>query len=169
MAEIELNVLSLEDYKSKQYLEDGKYHISQGELELALESFQRSVEQKPSCEALTYMGWVMGLKEDYDTAIDLCKRALKINPTYGLALNDIGHYFIQKNELGEAVTWLERAKNAVDLASPHFPHINLGRIYSALGDYSAAIVEFRSALKLCPGHKEIQKVLKELEEIENNA
>lgn len=163
------DVLSLEEYKAKQFLEDGKYHISMGDLDMAVESLKKSLNQRENPEALTYLAWVLSLKNETDAAIAFCKQAVILDPESGTALNDLGQYYIQKEDFNEAIVWLEKAKGAKYQDSPHFPYINLGRIYSDLGDFDSALREFKLALELSPGHKEIQKVLKELEEIQNNA
>ncbi len=162
-------VLNLEAFKANRFLEDGKYHISQGDLAPAIECLKKSINALPNSEAYTYLAWVLSMEDDFDTAINLCKEAIKINPQIGTPWNDIGNYLIQKGDLEEAIPWLEKAKMASNYDTPHFPYINLGRVYSVLGRFEEAIREFKSALKISPGHHEVQKVLEELEEIQNNA
>lgn len=162
-----MSVLNLEVFKSQKFLEDGKYHVSEGELDLAVESFQKSLDAKPTAEAYTLLAWVLSLKEDLDTAIELCKKAIALDPHFGNPYNDIGSYLIQKGQLEEALPWLEKAKGAENYETKHFPFINMGRIYTALGHYDEAIEQFKHALTISPGHKEIQKVLEELESINN--
>ena len=162
-------VLNLNRFRSERLIEDGKHHVSQGDLDLAIEHFQKSIELIPTAEAYTFLAWVLSLKGELDIAIELCEKAAKINPEYGNCFNDIGHYLIQKGKMDEAIPWLEKAKNTTQYDTPHFPFINLGRVYSALGHFEEALREFRKALELCPGHKEVQKVISELEEIQNNA
>lgn len=162
-------VLSLENFKSHRFIEDGKHHISMGDLDLAIDCFQKSIETLPTAEAYTYLGWVLSLKDELDIAIELCEKAIELNPNFANPVNDIGHYLIQKGKLEEAIPWLERAKKFPNYDTPHFPYINLGRIFSSMGMYKEALTEFKEALKLSPGHKEVQKVILELEEINHNA
>lgn len=169
MKDQDREVLCLEKFKASRFLEDGKHYLSIGEIELALDCFQKSIEIKPTAEAYTYLAWVISMKDDLDTAIDLCKEAHRLSPEHATPLNDIGNYLLQKGDLKDAIPWLEKAKSASQSETPHFPYINLGRVYSSLGLYAEAILEFKKALEFSPGHKEVQKVLKELEEIQNNA
>src|SRR5690349_11621883 len=119
-------------YKASQLVEDGKYQISVGDLDLALETFRKSVELDASAEGLTYVAWLLNLKGHVDEAIDLCKQAIKLDPEFGNSLNDLGSYYMKKNQLEEAIPWLQKAKAAKTYDLPHFPFINLGRVYSSL-------------------------------------
>lgn len=152
-------------FKSGKFLEDGKHHVSQGELDLAVESFQKSIESKPTAEAYTLLAWVLSLKDQLDLAIELCQKAIELDPDFGNPYNDIGSYLIQKGQLEEAIPWLEKAKSAANYDTKHFAYINMGRIYTTLGHFDDAIQQFRGALDISPGHKEIQKVLEELQSI----
>ncbi|MBK9295196.1 MAG: tetratricopeptide repeat protein [Oligoflexia bacterium] len=154
-------------FKSEKFLEDGKHHVSEGELDLAIESFQKSIESRPTAEAYTLLAWVLSLKEQFDLAIELCQKAIDLNPQFGNPYNDIGSYLIQKGKFEEAIPWLQKAKESLNYETKHFPYINMGRIYTTLGQYDDAIEQFKGALSISPGHKEIQKVLEELESINN--
>ncbi|MDZ4677488.1 MAG: tetratricopeptide repeat protein [Oligoflexia bacterium] len=160
-------VYSLKTHKAKQLVEDGKHQISIGDLDVAAETFQKSIELDASADAYTYLGWVLSLKNQTDEAIELCKKAIAIDPDFGNPYNDIGSYLIQKNLLTEAIPWLESAKKAKRYEPKHFPYLNLGRVYSAQGRIDEAITEFKIALKYAPEHQEIKKVLLQLENIKN--
>ncbi len=161
-------VHDLSKYRAEQLVEDGKHQISIGELDAALLTFEKSNSFYENSEAYTYLAWVQSLKGFTDKAIELCKKAIELDPDFGNPLNDLGSYLIQKNQLDEAIPWLEKAKEAKRYEVKHFPHMNLGRIYSAQGKISQAIDEFRKALQYTPGHNEIQKVLAHLENLKNN-
>jgi tetratricopeptide (TPR) repeat protein len=160
------NVLNMSEFRARQLVEDAKYHISVGDLDLAASTFQKSIEFQETAEGLTYLGWVLSLRGHFDEAIDLCHRALAIDCEFGNALNDLGSYLIQKNRYEEALPLLEKAKASRGYEPKHFPFINLGRAYSALGRFDDAIREFKEALKIVPGHHEIESVLRQLEKIQ---
>lgn len=162
-------VLDLGLFRAQQLLEDGKYKISTGDLDSAVDLFRRSIARKPTADALTYLGWILSLKGQTDEAMELCEQAISLDSDFGNPLNDMGSYLIQKNRLDEAIPWLEKAKTAKRYEPRHFPHINLGRIYSAQGKIEEAIAEFQQALKYAPGHQEIEKVLVQLENIRGTA
>jgi Tfp pilus assembly protein PilF len=100
--------------------------------------------------------------------MDLCKKAIVIDPDYGNPYNDLGSYLIKKDRLEEAIPWLEKAKTAKRYDARHFPHMNLGRVYSALGRTEEAIVEFNKALDYVPGHREVLNVLEQLKNFPQN-
>jgi tetratricopeptide (TPR) repeat protein len=155
-------------FKAKKLVEDGKFFLSEGDLDRAVEAFQHSIESEENAEALTYLGWVISLKGNLDEAMDLCKKAIVIDPDYGNPYNDLGSYLIKKDRLEEAIPWLEKAKTAKRYDARHFPHMNLGRVYSALGRTEEAIVEFNKALDYVPGHREVLNVLEQLKNFPQN-
>src|SRR5260370_13535709 len=81
-----------------------------------------------------------------DDAIEECRRAIEVDPAFGNPYNDIGAYLIAKGELDEAISWLEKAKQAPRYDPRHFPFINLDPIYAAKGMVNRAIGEFEGAL-----------------------
>jgi tetratricopeptide (TPR) repeat protein len=158
----------LNTFKSKRLLEDGKFHLSTGDLDQAIASFQISNEVKESADALTYLGWDLSLKGQIPEAKDLCMRAISIDPDFGNAYNDLGSYLIKEDRLLEAIPWLEKAKLAKRYDARHFPHMNLGRIYSTLGRIDDAITEFNKALEYVPGHREVLNVLEQLQNLKKS-
>jgi Tfp pilus assembly protein PilF len=97
-----------------------------------------------------------------DEAIEECKRAIEVDPTFGNPYNDIGAYLIQQGKLDEAIPWLEQATRAERYEARAFPWANLGRIYAARGDRTQAIACFRRALEEQPGYHVAQQMLERL-------
>jgi tetratricopeptide (TPR) repeat protein len=158
-------VHDIQEFKARQLVEDGRHFIFEGDLDASVEAFQKSIEVRETAEAYTFLGWVLSLKGLYDDAIELCKKAICIDSSYGNAFNDIGSYLIQKNQLEDAVPWLEMALDKKNGEARHFPHINLGRVYTAQGRTFEAILQFRKALEISPNHPEVRKVLEQLERV----
>jgi len=158
-------IFKLNEYRALNLVEDGKHHISVGDLDNAIETFEESLEVCPTADAYTYLGWVLSLKGQLDEAITLCRKAIRLDPDFGNPLNDMGSYLIQKGYLDDAIPWLQKAKTASRFETKHFPYVNLGRIYSTQGKIDQAISEFREALQFSPGHEDIENVLVQLENI----
>jgi Tfp pilus assembly protein PilF len=156
-------VLSLSTFRARRALEEGHEHISQGRIEEALVSFQKSAQSEPTAEALTYWAWMLSFKGDLEKCIELCKQAILLDEEFGNPYNDIGSYLIRLGRHDEAIPWLERAKTALKYEPKHFPFINLGRVYVAQGLLEKAKEQFKMALNLSPGNAEIIKVIKELD------
>jgi Tfp pilus assembly protein PilF len=118
------------------------------ELVRAVELYTESIEAFPTAEAYTFRGWAYKSFGRVDDAIEECRRAIEIDPTYGNPYNDIGAYLIDKGEADEAVEWLEKAKRAPRYEPRHYPFMNLGRLYANKGMVMKAIAEYEEARRL---------------------
>ena len=134
----------------------------QGELELAVSFYKRSIELHPTAEAYTYLGWTYRFQGKLDQAIVECKRAIAIDPTLGNPYNDIGAYLIEKEKFDEAIPWLEQATRAPRYDAYHYPWFNLGRVYFAKDLYSRARECWEKALEIEPGYAPAQQALQKL-------
>lgn len=124
-----------------------------GDLQKAIELYQRSIEIQPTAEAYTYMGWAYSMLGEFETAIELCKKAIEIDPDFGNPYNDIGAYLIALGRLDEAIPWLKRAIIAPRYESKHYPHINLARIYLMKGRFKDALFELNESIRLAPDYE----------------
>ena len=115
----------------------------QGRLEEAVAHYQRSIALHPTAEAHTFLGWAYSHQGRPDDAIAQCKIAIAVDPDFGNPYNDIGAYLIELGREEEAVTWLERAKQATRYEPRHYPYFNLARIYIKRHEILAAIRELR--------------------------
>ncbi len=130
--------------------ERGTAQLLAGDLEEAVTLFTESLAIKPTAEAYTYRGWAYSFAGRIDEAIEECRKAIATDPTFGNPYNDIGCYLMQKGDLEEAISWLEQAKKAPRYEPRHFPHLNLGRLRAARGEYAEALAEFEQALAFAP-------------------
>ncbi len=140
----------------------GQKHQICGELERAIEFYTKSIRLYPTAEAFTFRGWAYSFQGRLDDAIEECKKAIAVDPTFGNPYNDIGAYLINRGELDEAILWLEKAKTASRYEPRHFPYMNLGRIYAQKWMMRRAIQEFEAALKLHPGEPTCRAALGQL-------
>jgi len=116
-----------------------------GDFEAAVHLYKASIDERPTAEAHTYLGWTYSYMGRYDDAIEQCKVAILVDPEFGNPYNDIGSYLIQKGELEKAIPWLELAKKAPRYEPRHFPYLNLFRVYIKQGRLDAAQREFEQA------------------------
>ncbi len=133
-------------------LEEAQKFQRDGNIDKAIELYKLSLSIQPSAEAHTLLGWAYSFKNLHQEAIAECHKAIALDQDYGNPYNDIGCYLISLGKLSEAMGWLEKAKVAPKYNSPHFPFMNLGRIYTATGRIEDAIREFEMALELAPGN-----------------
>src|SRR5258708_1462938 len=88
----------------------GQRHHLRGDIERAIELYTKSLGLYPTAEAYTFRGWAYSFQGRVDEAIDECKNAIAVDPTFGNPYNDIGSYLVAKGKLDEAIEWLEKAK-----------------------------------------------------------
>lgn len=100
-----------------------------GEYTRALALYTQSIAAFPTAEAYTFRGWTYSFVGDYDSAIEDCRRAIKVDPDFGNPYNDIGAYLIEQGKWDEAIPWFEKAMVAKRYEARCYPHFNLGRVY----------------------------------------
>ncbi len=133
-----------------------------GELDLAIEHYQRSVAVHPTAEAHTFLGWSLSFQGRLEEATAECLRAIEIDPDFGNPYNDIGVYLMQQGKLDEAISWLGKAKQARRYEPRQFPFMNLGRVYLKQGRWWDALREFEGAVQAAPGDAHAAKTLHQL-------
>ena len=121
-----------------------------GRLEEAVDAYQGSIVSYPTAEAYTFLGWTYSWMGRYDLAIAEAQKAIEIDPDFGNPYNDIGAYLTEMGQLDEAIPWLEKAMTAKRYENPHFPHMNLGKIWVRKGMWDEAMASFEAALRLAP-------------------
>jgi len=97
-----------------------------------------------------------------DEAIDECKKAIVVDPTYGNPYNDIGAYLIERNEYDQAIPWLEQAIGSLRYEAYHYPWYNLGRVYVAKELYTKARECFQKSLEIEPRYNLAAEALQKL-------
>lgn len=148
---------------AKEYFQQAYEQQMAGELERAIDLYQRSIEMYPTAEAHTFLGWAYSFQGRLDEAIEECGKAIGVDPDFGNPYNDIGAYLIQKGELDQAIPWLKRAMKAKRYQARAYPHINLARVWEQKGRVMDAVREYRKALVETPDHAEAYRALKRLE------
>src|SRR2546430_1614674 len=72
---------------------------SAGELERAADAYERSIRLAPSGEAHTFHAWTFSFMGRYDDAIEECKKAIAVDPSFGNPYNDNGADLIELDRL----------------------------------------------------------------------
>lgn len=136
-----------------------------GELDLAVSLYKKSLALHPTAEAHTFLGWTYRFQGKLEDAIEECKKAIATDPTFGNPYNDIGAYLIELGRPEEAVPWLEQAIQSKRYEAYHYPWYNLGRVYLAMEIYSKARECFRKALEIEPEYTLARDALEKLRRI----
>ncbi len=119
----------------------------------AIRDYKRSIRLFPTAEAHTFLGWVYSFVHLFDNAIDQCKRAIAVDPSFGNPYNDIGVYLMELGRPAEAIPWFEQAIRAPRYTSRGFPHHNLGRVYERQGQWRKAQECYEQALRVQPDYQ----------------
>ena len=133
-----------------------------GEIDRAIEHYQRSVAVHPTAEAHTFLGWSLSFQGRLEEATAECLRAIEIDPDFGNPYNDIGVYLMQQGKLDEAIPWLGKAKQAKRYEPRQFPFMNLGRVYLKQGRWWDALREFEGAVQAAPRDVHAARTLHQL-------
>ncbi|WP_316834489.1 tetratricopeptide repeat protein [Pedobacter nutrimenti] len=122
----------------------------EGKREEALKYFERAVSiDKRQPIALNNLGYELILKENYDKAGSLLKRAIEIAPDLAEPHDNLGHLKILKGELEEGKMLLEQAiKLKPNLAGAY---LHLGIYYKKVDHIELAEQHFNKAMELDPG------------------
>lgn len=118
-----------------------------GEIDAAITLYRASIEQHPTAEAHTFLGWTYSFLGRLDDAIAECRKAIDVDPGFGNPYNDIGAYLIEMERLDEAIPWLEQATAAPRYESYQFPWFNLGRAYEGKEQLNRAVACFERSLE----------------------
>ena len=131
----------------------------EGELDLAVSLYKKSLALHPTAEAHTFLGWTYRFQGKLDEAIDECKKAIDRDPGFGNPYNDIGAYLIELGKPEEAIPWLEKAISSKRYEAYHYPWYNLGRVYISIENYTKARESFRKALEVSPQYEPAREAL----------
>ncbi len=148
-------------------LQDAYQAQMEGDYDHAVQLYQSSLEQHPTAEAHTFLGWTYHLRGRIEEAIAECRRAIELDPEFGNPYNDIGAYLIELGRFEEAIPWLERATEARRYEPRHFPHYNLGRAYLGKEMYSHAMRCFQEALEIEPRYSLARQAVASLRRMVN--
>ena len=152
---------------SVQYFRQAYEAQTSGDLNGAIELYQKSIETFPTPEALTFMGWAMSFLGRFQEAIEICKKAIELDPEFGNPYNDIGAYLIELGKFDDAIPYLEKAAQVGRYETPWFSHYNLGRIYEKKGMIIKARQSFQRALEENPEYGLAAELLENLKYVLN--
>tara|TARA_Y100000589_G_scaffold332223_1_gene390500 strand:- start:8813 stop:9355 length:543 start_codon:yes stop_codon:yes gene_type:complete len=160
-----------EESRSEQFkramalVEKGNLLVSKNKLHEARECYRKSVEIYPTADAYTYLGWLVTYNGHYLEAMDLCFKAIEIDPDFGNPYNDIGVYLLRMGKMESSIKWFERAIKAPRYEPRHFPHINLVQVFMKQGKLSRALKHVEIVLEYDPDNEQSKKLKSILEPI----
>jgi len=115
---------------------------------LAIDYYKAALKARPDDErALLLLALSYQYNDNIDLALETYKKLIRINPSNKTAYFNSGYiYMVEKREFDSAIDAFQQAIN-IDPSYVDAVY-NIGRIYEEQGDYQAARVQYRQALKL---------------------
>jgi len=141
---------------------EGRARQRSGDLDQAIELYNKALDVYPSAEAYAHRAWASAQAGRFADAIADCHAAIDTDPSLGNPYNDLGSYLVKLGRSDEAMEWFERAKLAARYETPHFPYMNLARLYALRGQLHRAIEEIEGALQVRPNDPTCCRVLEAL-------
>jgi Flp pilus assembly protein TadD len=125
----------------------GEAKLGEGDLDGALEIFQRAVAAAPtSALAHSKLGIVHVQKQQWDTAAAEFSKAVQLDPTYAPAYSNLGNVCRERGQLDQAIAYYQKA---VSMDPDYWiAHQNLGIVYKQQGRVAEAVREFKTATRL---------------------
>ena len=136
----------------------GTIFEQKGELELAIEYYDKALKLKPDYGEVYYnLGNVFLQQGKLEAAIDSYKQALKIQPDYPQAHNNLGNVFQLQGKLEAAI---ESYQQALKIQPENAQtHCNLGNVFQLQGKLEAAIESYQQTLKIQPNYADVHEQL----------
>jgi protein O-GlcNAc transferase len=121
----------------------------QGNAKEARRAYDRILDQRPDHAGALHLKGVLSLQvHDYDTAINLIQRSLRIQPQHGLALSNLSVALRAKGRLLESIAALEKA---IVIGPPSAEAwTNLAQTQSEAGRVRDSVASARKAIALNP-------------------
>ena len=98
--------------EAREHFEHGYQAQMAGRLEDALECYRRSLAIQETAEAHTFLGWAMAHQGKHEEAIEECKRAIAVDPTFGQPVADPTHITLGRGTQVDTVSLLGALKVA---------------------------------------------------------
>ncbi len=107
-----------------------------------------------SSQALAALGYVLYAQRKVSESIETLRKALELEPRNANALNSLG--FVYAEEKIDVAQAIQLCRQAVDIAPRNPAYLDsLGWAHFRQGNYTEARTQFRRALDLAPGNREI--------------
>lgn len=143
-------------------LEIGSFLHKSGQIDRAADFFRRSIEFNPTPQAHTCLGSLYSVKGLYDKAFTECLEAIKLDPKFSEAYNDIGAYLMQLKRFDLAIPWLQKALDSPESQIHGMPYVNMGYIFEIAGHWDLAAHYYRMALAVNPHEEKAKSYLDKL-------
>ncbi len=152
----------------------GVTYLEQRDLPSAMRELSKAAELDPENPEIDMtLGLAYQARGDHEKAEEYLRTAIRKNPDYAAAHNNLGNLLVQKGKGEEAIREYEKAVANVLYPTPEFGYYNMGREYARQKDLLKAEVMFQRAISLKPtfveAYRELAKVQSEKGQWEDSA
>ena len=130
----------------------GVGYYSENKIQQSFVEFQRAYELNPNNkEVLNAIGVIYLLHfDEVPKAIEFFQKAVKVDPTYSEAYNNLGAAHEKLGQFDAAVPYYKKALANLLYTTPENSFINMGRAYYRMGRYDDAVLAYKEAIKRAP-------------------
>jgi arylsulfatase A-like enzyme/Flp pilus assembly protein TadD len=157
MAEISKNKSNLQNLDNIETLsETVNYFIGNNQLDLALESLRKILDQDPNnVDALVNSGTVHYKMGELETALQFYKSAVKLDPSRAQAFSNMGSVYFSSFQRSNERSFLQLALHHFDKAIQLDPNLSegyngRGAAYLVLDENEKAVGDFKKVIQLKP-------------------
>lgn len=151
--------------KYQSFFFEGQKALSEGQQEAALKFFEKAKNFQETAEVMTFMARCHVLDQNQSEVYPLLIKALRIDPQYGPAYNEMGVHLLKEKKNAEALAWFQKAKRATQFTNRESAYINTGRAYMAMNQFEEALEEFRNAYALYPQNDKLLGTIEHLKQL----
>jgi len=130
----------------------GVSYYGEGKIQQAFVEFQHAYELNQQNKETVYAIGIIYLLDfdEIQKAIDFFQRAVKIDPDYSDAYNNLGYAHAKMGNFDAAIPFYRKAVSNLFYATPEKAFVNMGKAYYRVGRYDEAAVAYKEAIKRAP-------------------
>lgn len=138
--------------KSEAYYKMGIAYLNENKVQQAFVEFHKAYELAPhNKEILNAVGIIYLLHlEETNKAIEYFDKAVKEDPSYSEAYNNLGYAYEKLGSYEKAISYYRKALSNPLYQTADKAYINMGNSYYRMGNYEAALQSYKEAVKRAP-------------------